>query len=356
MNGMIFKTFANEMKKITRNKRSVLILFAVPALAIMFMTYLMTPGKKTGIYVKSDDSGICSLIADRYGTRYPIADDAGAHDILITVSDTIEIRYDQTQVSAKSMNEAKRVASEIAALLQGSEYADAYMAGEPDLTIRDIATQDEKNRSRCLRSLAYLVMMGVMFGGMNIITISSDSIAGEKERGVYDGIVLSGADMGAWFIGKQLAILTVTVLLFSFETAFGYLGNILLETPLTAAFETALSAGAVAELFISVLGCGLIFTSLFSAISLGFGTVKNASSYSSIVMFAFSFLAALPMVTDKPWTDKIPFANFPVICLKIIGGKSAMPEVLTVLAVSAVIYAAATAAAVRITKINERRR
>lgn len=356
MNRLITKTFGNELKKITRNKRSVLVLFGVPALAIMLMIYLMNMGKGTEIYLKAEDSGICKVITDRYGTEYQISDSAKATDILITVSDTIEIVYDQTQVSAKRLNEAKRVAAEIAADLQGSEYAEAFMAGEPDIKIIDIATVEEKYKSSHMRNLAFLATLAIMFGGMNIITISSDSFAGEKERGVYDSIILSGADEGAWFIGKQLAVFTMAFLVFVFEIAFGYFGNVLLKSPMAEAFQASINAKGVTELLISAIGCGLIFTGLFSAISISFDTVKNASSYSTIAMFAFSFLACLPLITDAPWTAKIPFANFPTLCLRIMGGKSSMTDVLLGLAISAGIYAAATVTAISLTKIRERRK
>lgn len=353
---VIFKTFKNELRRITRNRKLLMSLFVVPAVLVLFMTYLMELQKSTArICIAAEDQKTAQMIRSLWSEQYPINEEAVGRDILISVSDTITVVYDHTQIGARQLNEARRVATEIAAQLQGAEYAAAFRSGEPKLELQDIATTDELVKRNFMTILSFTTMMAVMAVGMNIITITADSIAGEKERGVYDGIVLSGAATTGWIIGKQLAVLLLASLIFAFSIVCGCAGNILMGTPMKEVLVAELNAGAVTELILSAIAGGLVFTALFSAISSGFGTIKNATSFCSIAMFAVSFLTMLPMLSDIPVLERIPFANFTGVCIRILTARSAMREVLSGLAVALVIYAVGTVVSVRIIKIQERR-
>lgn len=357
MSRLIIKTFKNEIRRITRNKKALLTLFAVPALFVFFMIYLTESQQaETRICLATEDRAAEAMIRNMYGAEYPINEDTGARDILITVGKDIEIRFDGTQIQSKNLNKAQGIAADLSAELQGAEYATAYRNGKPQLLIKDIATQEEKNKNDYMMNIVYIALMAVMIGGTIIVTIAADSIVGEKERGVYDGIVLSGAPAGAWFAGKQLAILSVSTIVFIAEILFGYLGSVIMETSLAAAIGSMLGVSGVIELLITAISCGLITTALLSAMASGFSKVKHASSYSTIVMLAMSFLTALPMIKEIPFLVKVPYANFAIVCLNILDGKSSMADVLCELAIAIGVYVIATVVAINILKIQERRK
>lgn len=162
--------------------------------------------------------------------------------------------------------------------------------------------------------LPYLLMMLTISSGA---VVASDLVAGEKERGTLETILVSAAKRNELVIGKYLTIITISGIsvllnLFSMYLSFHYI------------FSQAAPSGTQLELplanFALILVLMIPLLTLFSAILLSVSTyarnTKEANSYQMPVMMTAMLLAMISMLPGFKLTTGfalIPVVNFALL-------------------------------------------
>jgi sodium transport system permease protein len=182
----------------------------------------------------------------------------------------------------------------------------------------NVADKDRMLGSFIGKILPYFLIMLTLSGGM---VISSDLMAGEKERKTLETLLVSGARRNEIVIGKYLAVIT-----FSFVTVICNLVSIYLSMQqlMTQELETSglhLPLGSVGLMilvmipFISFISGLLLMVSTFSR------NMKEAQSYLSPIMMGcmmLSFAPLLPGIDLNPAIALIPVVNLALLFKEIL--------------------------------------
>lgn len=162
--------------------------------------------------------------------------------------------------------------------------------------------------------LPYLLMVLTISSGA---VVASDLVAGEKERGTLETILVSAARRNELVVGKYLTIITISGIsvllnLFSMYLSFHYI------------FSQAVPAGTQLNLplanFALILVLMIPLLTLFSAILLSVSTyarnTKEANSYQMPVMMSAMIMAMISMLPGFKLTTGfalIPVVNFALL-------------------------------------------
>ncbi len=130
------------------------------------------------------------------------------------------------------------------------------------------------------------------------MSISTESIAGEKERGTIATLLITPTKRSQIVLGKIIS-LGITGLL---SSAVSFAG-ILLSLPALTGISFSLEAYDISAFFfllIVIVITVLLFTSILTIVSTLAKSVKEATSYSSVVMILIMFLALSNFMISSP--------------------------------------------------------
>lgn len=130
------------------------------------------------------------------------------------------------------------------------------------------------------------------------MSISTESIAGEKERGTIATLLITPTKRSHIVLGKIIS-LGITGLL---SSAVSFIG-ILLSLPALTGISFSLEAydiTAFVLLLVLIVVTVLLFTSILTIVSTLAKSVKEATSYSSVVMILIMFLAMSNFMISSP--------------------------------------------------------
>ncbi|MFC1887598.1 ABC transporter permease subunit/CPBP intramembrane protease [Candidatus Cloacimonadota bacterium] len=171
------------------------------------------------------------------------------------------------------------------------------------------------------RILPYLLIVLTLSGGA---VVASDLVAGEKERGTLETILVSAARRIELVIGKYLTIITIstiTVFLNLFSMFFSFKHLIAQSGVDTSGIQLPISNFAL------ILVAMIPLVTLLSAILLSISTyarnIKEAQSYQMPIIFAGMMLAMISMLPGFELTlgfSLIPIINFALLFRNIMMG------------------------------------
>ena len=228
-------------------------------------------------------------------------------------------------LSTKTLiNEAKKIATNIAVMKQTP---DAYATYEQLVNSIQVVNMNQSNEDiidMLLMILSMLFMLSLMTVNATIGGMSVDAICGEKERGSYDTLKLSGTNTSSIVLGKLLFVMLIGFIVLVVNGAAVFTGlytmfegaDILLDALLDGRFFW------FAPFFMLFAGIAILETSLFFAIASTFDKVKQAMSYMGIVQILLSMLTYLPNVVEEKMLASIPIANLSVIMKSILNNES----------------------------------
>lgn len=227
-------------------------------------------------------------------------------------------------------------------------YIAAYQAIESSLANKfninylgdtyDVSTLEEMTGQIMSMILPFLFVT-LLFSGC--MSVCSESIAGEKERGTIATLLVTPVKRSHLAIGKVLA-LGITAFVSAFATFIGLMAS--LPKLLGGEVDFSLSVfsfGTYVLLFIVIISTVLIFTVLLTMISTFAKSVKEASSYSIPVMILVmlcgfgNFMST--SAASNPLLYLIPVYNS-VQCITGVLGMSVDPICFIIAIVSNLIY------------------
>jgi sodium transport system permease protein len=143
--------------------------------------------------------------------------------------------------------------------------------------------------------LPYIMVIGGIVGGVHA---ANDLVAGEKERGTLEALLVTAASRREIVLGKFMAV-TLVSLVAGFLTLVGLIAPFFLRIPgLTwlADADVRLTASGIGSLLLAQLPLSVMGAGLLLAISTLARHQREAQSYLAPVMLAVSVLAMLSTV------------------------------------------------------------
>ncbi|MCI5746050.1 MAG: ABC transporter permease [Erysipelotrichaceae bacterium] len=180
------------------------------------------------------------------------------------------------------------------ALLQlGTTITYSYLINSDANEKYDLATNEDFSTKIITMLLPYLLLIFLFTG---CVSISTESIAGEKERGTLSTLLVTPTKRSYIALGKIIA-LSITSLVSALSS---FLGLILsLPKLMGGATDITLSMygiGVYIQLFVIIILTLLLFTTLLSIISTLAKNVKEASQWSSFLMVFITLLGISSLI------------------------------------------------------------
>jgi sodium transport system permease protein len=170
--------------------------------------------------------------------------------------------------------------------------------------------------------LPYILSLSAILGGVGV---AFDAVAGEKERGTLETLLVSPVARRELVLGKFLTVSAIA-LVNSVFSVLGMLWPFYVKVPMFAWMASGglkLSGGAVAALFfvqmpVALLGAGLLLT--ISTLS---RNQKEAQGYLAPLMLVMSVASMLTMLlkTESPlWWALVPVTNSGLVLKQALSG------------------------------------
>ena len=172
----------------------------------------------------------------------------------------------------------------------------------------DLASKDEKDTQFVTMLLPFLIIV-LLFS--SCLSIASESIAGEKERGTIATLLITPVKRSSIALGKIFAI-SVTAFVGAIAN---FIGLVAALPKLVAGANLSMSmynVGSYVGLLFIIVSTVLIFIAILSIISTFAKSVKEASSYSIPVMLLVMLIAATSLIgksNSQTITYFIPIYN-----------------------------------------------
>lgn len=198
----------------------------------------------------------------------------------------------------------------------------------------DLATKEDSSAQFITMMVPFLLMI-LLFSGC--MSVTSESIAGEKERGTISTLLVTPTKRSHIAIGKVLA-LTVTSLVSSLSSFIG----LLLSLPklLGSSQDITLDMygfSTYLSIFILMIIAVIFFTAVLSIISAFAKSVKEASQYGGpvmiiVMMLGITSLLGTNVISSSPFIYLLPVYNI-VQCMGSIFSLSfkVLPFIITII-------------------------
>lgn len=229
-------------------------------------------------------------------------------------------------MSAASIRQAVASAnSEAVKTLLNSQGIPEYRAEPLKLDQVDVAKKEGLGGSDIVTLLPYLIVLWAFYGGLGIV---ADLVAGEKERGTMETLLVSPVRRAAVALGKVLALMVVCFL-GSMTTVAAVILVGALRLPVTQAlFPTGMAINPLDVLAIVVLLASLVafFASLLVTVCARSRNIREAQTY----LGGLSFVIILPAIFSQiigftgmekaTWVQWTPVLNTAVQLKSLIAG------------------------------------
>lgn len=174
--------------------------------------------------------------------------------------------------------------------------------------------------------LPYLLVVFAFFGGMSL---AADSVAGEKERGTLETLLVSPAGRVQIALGKLLSMATVCLT----SSISGLVGLLVVVLPGSELAKPLLKGGIHVSLggtlasLLTMLPLVVMFSAVLTAVSAFSRNQREANTYTSAISFvvmvpaiASQFIGFTDLAT-KLWIGFVPVLNSAMVIRQILMGE-----------------------------------
>lgn len=319
--------FKMESKKFLQNPKNILSTFLAGPLLIFLLLFMFTQISTSStsaieIYTsepisESVASGFQNVEFRSDMNEYEERVRTGANVIaVVDDGESINIYYDSSLLSNTNLLfDARKIATNIAVMRENSEGYNDFIKDVNEIDITNLA--DDNNSFYVALSTIITLMFFITLMSVNsaIGNMATDAICGERERGTFDTLTLSGVKPSALVLGKMsfIALIGFAMLLvnsiaigislcYIFDGAYEFFkiqlnGNFLWFLPFLILF----------------MNISILVTALFFAIASSFDKVKQAMSYMGIVQIILSLFSYAPDVFGDKALAYVPIGNLTVV-------------------------------------------
>lgn len=210
------------------------------------------------------------------------------------------------------------------------------------LEVENLGKDDGLAGSSIVALLPYLIVLWAFYGGMSIV---ADLVAGEKERGTMETLMVSPVRRAAVALGKILALMVVCFV-GSLTTLAGVFLAGSIKSPLTEnLFPSGLSIGlgAIGLSVITLITLVAFFASMMVSVSAYARNIREAQTYLGLLSFIiimpaiFSQVIGFTGLERATWVQWTPVLNTALALKDLILGSATMSQLLPVWTVNLIL-------------------
>ncbi len=219
-------------------------------------------------------------------------------------------------------------------------------------------SKDGTAGSQIIGLLPYLIVLWSFYGGMSIV---SDLVAGEKERGTMETLLISPIRRAEVAIGKVLALsLVCTVSGITTLVGIGLLATI--KTEITKDLFPSglnLSPGAMLALVLVLVSLSTFFSALMVSISAYSRNIRESQTYLSLLSFVilmpaiFSQFIGFTGSEKAAWVSFTPVLNSAMTIRGAVKGEIDLPLIFATIGINGVLSAIFLFAAIQLFRKEE---
>ena len=267
-----------------------------------------------------------------------------ASAIIVVEDGQVKAYYDSSVLRDSAvLYRVQELSDRLRAMMISSGNYPQFSEAVDAITTVDISTDADQVEAVLIPMVSMVFFIGMMLANTSTGSMATDAIAGERERGTFDMLRLSGTRTSAIILGKYAFVVLITMVILVMDVlalAFG----LWKFTP--ELFDIAVVQGAKNPMwFMSVLGCmfsmAILTSALYLTLSASFEKSKQAASYSSMVQLVLSLLTYASNVVGAGLLAYVPIGNVWVVLDKALKGETTITYVACSMAIAVVISAAA---------------
>lgn len=245
--------------------------------------------------------------------------------IIAVAQDTVQIYYDSSLLTDSGLlYTARELADRIAAWQINEAQYPEYDESVRGISIVDISSSADQIEMVLIPIVSMVFIIALMLANTSISSLATDAIAGERERGTFDMLRLSGTGIRSIILGKYIFIVFVSMVILIAEAAVLALGvqKYYPELFRTAAVLASENPLWFLPLLLCLFGIAVLTTALYMALSASFEKVKQVGAYASIVQIALSLFTYAPNVVDAQALSYLPISNLWFVLQNALAGES----------------------------------
>lgn len=268
----------------------------------------------------------------------------GKNTVVIAVEqDTVQIYYDSSLLTDSGLlYTAQELADRIAAFQINEAQYPTYDETVRNISIMDISSSADQIEMVLIPLIGMVFIIALMLANMSISSLATDSIAGERERGTFDMLRLSGTGIRSIILGKYIFIVFVSMVILTADAAVLALGihKYYPELFRSAAVLASENPLWFLPLLLCLFGIAALTAALYLALSASFEKVKQVGAYASIVQIVLSLFTYAPNVVDAQALNYLPISNLWFVLQYALAGESTIVFTASSMAIALAIAAA----------------
>lgn len=245
--------------------------------------------------------------------------------VIVAEQDTVQIYYDSSLLTDSGLlYKAQELADRIVAWQINEAQYPVYDESVCGIEIVDISSSADQIEMVLIPIVSMVFIIALMLANMSISSLTTDSIAGERERGTFDMLRLSGTGIRSIILGKYIFIVFVSMVILTAEAAVLALGihKYYPELFQIAAVQASENPLWFLPLLLCLLGVAVLTAALYLALSASFEKVKQVGAYASIVQIVLSLFTYAPNVVEAQALNYLPISNLWFVLQKALAGES----------------------------------
>ena len=268
--------------------------------------------------------------------------EAGA--IIVVDDGEVKAYYDSSVLRDSAvLYRVQELSDRLSAMMISSDNYPQFSGAVDAITTVDICTQTDQVKQVLIPMISMVFLIGMMLANTSTGSMATDAISGERERGTFDMLRLSGTKTSGIILGKYAFVVLVSLLILVLDVVALVLGLWRFTPEL---FKIAAEQAQKNPMWVfSVLGClfsmAILTSALYLALSACFEKSKQAASYSSMVQLVLSLLTYASNVIGADVLGYLPIGNVWVVLGNALSGEATTIYVASSMAIAAAISAVA---------------
>ena len=297
---------------------------------------VVTDSAQVKAFIEEQDSFRDILVFEEMEEELSAMYDRGETAVILEIEEgekALRLQYDSTKISSnRPLVRAQEFVSDLALFLQDEKLYEDFAENQPVISEKDVRPVPEREKAKLMLYLCIFVGVLIFLVGQPLASFAVDAYVGERERGTYDSIRLSGVEIFQLILGTT--IFTVSAGLISGVLQTGtillgikcFMGGMEVSHYVDNVLMMAVTIVLTSCVSLAILVAALIYLSTY------FEKARDASTFATIGTLAFALLSQVSMIADKKVFTYLPLVNMnQMIIRNAHGSASILPLVVSVI-------------------------
>lgn len=319
--------FSMEAKRLMQNRKQIWTMFLVPVLMVLTLLWGVALLETKEQYGRIDVYGAnmySDMLLEKFSEYEVVLSeekfvvesfrlDNEKNNVAINVlQNEIQIIYDSAMVTnVQFLDVAKRMADSILTLKASESTYVNYWQGIDVIQSVDIGQSCDYLKNVLLPLISLVFVIILMLTNMSISNLAIEMYAGEREKGSFDLLLLSGTRLKTIVLEKYIFLTLNTFLLLIVQGTALFLGLRYFQPELYSIvnFPEISKLKWFITLTVCFLAMAMFISALFIGIASSFEKKKQATAYIGIIQIFMAMFTYIPNVLGEEMLNYLPISN-----------------------------------------------